>query len=174
MMPTLRQRGFSLIEAMVALLVIAVGLLGVAGLQALSLNSTSSSRVRALAAIEASNMAAYIGANASYWRNLGPGGMNVSVMPGTPVTLSDANLDAITTDCASGTCTPQQMAAYDLKQWGNAQQLGHLPAGEGAVSCGISGVCTVTVGWSQKTMTASAGGTSLASAVTYFRMVVQP
>lgn len=169
-----KHKGFSLIEAMVALLVIAVGLLGIAGMQALSVNSTATSRVRALASIEASNMAAYMGANSSYWR--GALGVSVTVSPQAGgAVLTDATLNSLSVDCAGSTCTPQQMAAYDLKQWGSAQQLGLLPGGEGAVSCNaISGVCTVTVGWSQKEMATNTTGAALAPAVTYFRMVVQP
>ena len=170
-----RQSGFSLIEAMVALLVIAVGLLGIAGMQALSLNNTTSSRVRAVAAIDASNMASYMGANASYWRNLGAGGLSVTVTPsGSAAVLSDATLNSIAVDCAANQCTPQQMAAYDLKQWGAVQQLGLLPGGVGVVSCGSAGECTVTVGWNQKNMAVNGAASGLAQAVTYFRMVVQP
>lgn len=168
------QTGFSLIEAMIALLIIAVGLLGIAGMQALSLNTTSTSRVRALAAVEASNMAAYMAGNASYWNSFGAAGFNVTVTPGTPVNLSDATLNGINTDCGQTTCTPQQMAAYDLKQWGGSEQLGILPGGVGAVSCGAAGACTVAVGWRQQQMLASGSTATLAPAVTYFRMVAQP
>lgn len=169
------QRGFSLIEAMVALLIIAVGLLGIAGLQGLGLNSTSTSRVRALAAIEASNMAAYLGSNSSFWHNLPPGGYSVTATPAPPaVALSDATLNGLNVDCTQTTCTPQELAAYDLKQWAGSSQLGLLPGGVGAVICGVQGTCTITVGWNQKQMAGSTTSTALAPSVTYFRMVVQP
>ena len=167
------QSGFSLIEAMVALLVIAVGLLGIAGMQAMSINSTATSRVRALAAIQASNMAAYMAANGSYWRNAY--GTNVTVTPaGASATLSDSTLNGINSNCESASCTPQQMAAYDLKQWGSSNQLGSLPSGMGAVVCGNTGVCTIIAGWKEKTMAPNADGNTLAPAATYYRMVVQP
>ena len=50
-------RGFSLVEVMVAVIVICVGLLGIAKMQALALSNTTTSRLRALAAIEAAGLA---------------------------------------------------------------------------------------------------------------------
>ncbi|MGC1459686.1 MAG: prepilin-type N-terminal cleavage/methylation domain-containing protein, partial [Steroidobacteraceae bacterium] len=52
-----RQRGFSLIEVMVAVIIIAVGMLGIAKMQALGLSTTESSGVRSLVAIEAASLA---------------------------------------------------------------------------------------------------------------------
>src|SRR5690554_3683306 len=43
-----RSRGFTMIEVLVALIILAIGLLGVAGMQALSLTQTSNSSVRSL------------------------------------------------------------------------------------------------------------------------------
>jgi len=43
--------GFSLVEVMVAIVVICVGLLGVAKLQALALSNTTTARLRSLAAL---------------------------------------------------------------------------------------------------------------------------
>ncbi len=52
-----RTQGFSLIEVMVALIIIAVGMLGIAKMQALALSNTESSGVRSLVAIEAASLA---------------------------------------------------------------------------------------------------------------------
>src|SRR5580700_12341596 len=60
-------RGFSLIEVMVALIIIAVGMLGIAKMQALALSTTESSGVRSLVAIEAASLAASMHANRDYW-----------------------------------------------------------------------------------------------------------
>ena len=46
-----RTRGFSLLEVMVALVIISIGLLGVAKMQALAYASTSTASSRSLAAI---------------------------------------------------------------------------------------------------------------------------
>ncbi len=65
-----RARGFSLIEVLVALLVISIGLLGIAKMQALALANTNGGRLRALAAIEAASLAASMQAERNYWGNL--------------------------------------------------------------------------------------------------------
>ena len=44
-----RTRGFSLVEVMVAVVVLCVGLLGVAHMQALALSNTTTARMRSLA-----------------------------------------------------------------------------------------------------------------------------
>ena len=62
-----RLLGFSLVEVMVALIIICVGLLGIAKLQALMLSNTGTSRMRALAALEASSIAATMHADRDYW-----------------------------------------------------------------------------------------------------------
>lgn len=161
-----RQHGFSLIEAMIALLIIAVGLLGIASMQAMSISNTATSRIRALAAIEASNMAAYMGANATYWRTVAlPFSITVTPPGSTPAT-----------NCTSASCTPAEMAAYNLKQWAGPDQLGLLPGGVGTIINNTTqpGVFTVSVGWMQKRMATSAGGQTAAPVMTYYRIVVQP
>lgn len=182
------QQGFSLVEALVALLIIAVGLLGIAGMQALSLSSTSNSRVRALAAMEASNMAAYMAANATFWRNV-PAGFSAVIAPiGVPfganasLTTSDTALSSAfgaNTSCDQVQCTPTQMAAYDLMQWGTNQnpQLALLPQGVGSIGYSSTGVLIVSVGWTEQHKEGSELGTSstyLAPSTTWYRIVVQP
>jgi type IV pilus assembly protein PilV len=60
-------KGFSLVEVMVALVIIAIGMFGIAKMQAVALSSTGASRSRALAAIEASSLASAMHANRLYW-----------------------------------------------------------------------------------------------------------
>jgi len=62
-------RGFSLIEVMVAVIVICVGMLGIAKMQALSLSNTTTARLRSLAAIEAASLASAMHSNRQYWAN---------------------------------------------------------------------------------------------------------
>src|SRR2546430_13031518 len=60
-------RGFSLVEVMVAVIVICVGMLGIAKLEALSVSNTTTARLRSLAAIEAASLAAAKHTNRQYW-----------------------------------------------------------------------------------------------------------
>lgn len=57
---------------MVALIVISVGLLGIAKMQALALSNTTAARLRSLAAIEAASLAASMHSNRLYWATTPP------------------------------------------------------------------------------------------------------
>ncbi|WP_153741447.1 type IV pilus modification protein PilV [Marinobacter nauticus] len=48
-----KQRGFTMIEVLVAMIILAIGLLGVAGIQALSLKQTSNSSIRSMVTMHA-------------------------------------------------------------------------------------------------------------------------
>ena len=75
---------------MVALIIIAIGMLGIAKMQGLALSSTTASRSRALAAIEASSLAAAMQANRVYWSNSAstPGTITITTSAGTPTFTS--------------------------------------------------------------------------------------
>lgn len=175
-----RPCGFSLIEVMVALVVIAVGLLGIAGMQALALSNTNIARTRSIATIEASSIAAAMQTNPAYWSTGAvPANLTVTGKVGgtwSATTLSNGALNGQVSDCSSGPCTGIEMAAYDLKIWG--QQLAkQIPGGKGVIACllGANNVvnCTVTVNWNEKNVAlnqATQSGTSQ-HAIT---LVVQP
>lgn len=171
---TPRQGGFTLLEVLIALLVISIGLLGIAGMQALAINNTSVARVQSLAAMQAASLAAAMQANEAYWQKTGAI-TNTSV---NGAVLGDANLNGQAVNCSAGVCTPVQMAGWDLKQWGSDLQLpGHLPGGTGQVTCtnnvGIPITCTISVFWQEKTVGLNAGQGAAAQQQTY-SMVVQP
>ncbi len=77
--PPVAAGGFSLIEVMVAVLVISIGLLGIAKMQALSLSNTSNSRLRALAAVESGSIASAMQADRGYWTTLTTVGADLTV-----------------------------------------------------------------------------------------------
>jgi type IV pilus assembly protein PilV len=161
-----RARGFSLIEVLVALLVISIGLLGIAKMQGLVLSNTNGGRLRALAAIEAASLAASMDGERNYWGKLttqlnitvlGTPGAN-STTPGTSVITSSDTMQNATITCpalntatmqvvpctggltctsTASPCTAQQMAAYDLQQWsGRLQQV--LGATNSSIVCYVN------------------------------------
>ena len=172
-----RAGGFSLVEVMVALIVICVGLLGVAKMQALSLSNMTTSRERALAAFEAAGLAGAMHSNRAYWAAT-PAGFTVAVHPlaAPAIASSDgalqgqASADFAAGQAANGAtgvnacvgaaaglaqCTPVNLAAYDLARWTTSLQ-GLLPNPTAAISCpNVAGVtlptsCTIQISWTEK------------------------
>jgi len=172
-----RQRGFSLVEVMVALVVISVGLLGIAKMRALALASTTVASMRSLAAIEAASLASTMHTNRGYWTSTAPnatGGITVTATaPGPNTNISPAALTG-GPDCAAGVCTSAQLAGYDLTKWAaEAQQV--LPNYVALVNCtAISPVsCTVQITWTEKAVALSAQGAQAQAAPTY-TLYVEP
>ena len=162
------QQGFTLLEILVALVIVSIGLLGLAGMQAVAINNTTTARLRSIAAIDAASLAAMMHANPAYWRNISG-------------TVTQSNIPAAGS-CASSTCTASQVAGYDVAQWQSvlsANQIA-LPSASGTFTCNSSvtapPVCTITISWQEKMMAANLTGTTASSAYTTatYQMVVQP
>ncbi|ALF90749.1 hypothetical protein RSUY_44460 (plasmid) [Ralstonia solanacearum] len=172
-----RQAGFSILETLVTLIVVGVGLLGLAKIQAASVSSTQNSRVRSLIALQTESLAAAMHANKGFWAaGLAPSTFTVS---GTTVTDASGTLSATVSGCSSA-CTPSQLAAYDVQAWASAMNA-KFPSYSTTVTCsttvGVPVSCNVTVSWSEKyvainSMTAASGVTS--SATQSFTLYVQP
>lgn len=145
------ERGFSLIEVLVALIVIAVGLLGIGKMQALALASTHSASMRSLAAIEAASLAASMHADRDFWDATPPVTTTVS---GTSVTSTTSGFPAASANCQAVAvpCTPTSLASYDLDQWVLAlNQL--LPDVSATINCPNQTPplsCTIQISWSEK------------------------
>src|SRR5205814_9211821 len=112
-----RSRGFTMIEMLVALVVLAVGMLGVAILFGISLHSGSS----AIARMQAVNLAAVLADRIRANRRAGDAPNNA---------YGGASADNHCTGAGAASCTPGQMAAYDLYLW--QRRLSLASAGETA------------------------------------------
>jgi type IV pilus assembly protein PilV len=183
--PKAISRGFSLVEVMIALIVVSLGLLGVAKLEAVSYSSTSVANKRSLAAFEAASLAAAMHVNRGYWANTDPAGANIALQ-GTAFTVVSgaANLAlslgaVVPAIPGPGTCTNlvapcavTDLAAYDLLNWAtdlNAK----LPNDTATISCGaltpIS--CTIQISWTESSVaTTSAEATQQAAATGAFEV----
>lgn len=124
-----RSGGFTLLEVMIALLVLSIGLLGIAALQGVGLRSSHGAYLTSQASLLAYDMADRIRAN-----------------PETPATYD--GFDTATVDC--GAALPAApLADADLSQWACAvQQL--LPFGSATIA-GVAGAnvdtYTITIVW---------------------------
>ena len=137
------QQGFNLIEVMVALVVLSIGLLGLAGLQVLGLKYNHQSYERTQATILINDIIDRMRANP----DAASAGTYVSAAPTTaPTTYSG---------CFSpgSYCTSAQVAAYDLNEWRGAiaaQRM--LPQGSGAISRNGT-LYSVTIRWIENDLT---------------------
>jgi type IV pilus assembly protein PilV len=162
--------GFSLIEVMVAVVIICIGLLGIAKMQAMALSNSNMSRQRSLAAIEAASFASAMHSNREYWGNfLVDFTVSINGNPAA-VASTDAVLQAQTTAdmgnlnaCvgnASGlpVCgTAVNLAAFDLARWWANSVSVQLPNPTATVSCPAAPIgnpspvsCTVQIKWTEK------------------------
>jgi type IV pilus assembly protein PilV len=125
-----RQGGFGLIEVLVALLILSIGLLGMASLQTLSLQQTTGSQARTQAILLAEDLVERIRANRP--------NRNAYGLANPAAVACDTNF-AI----ANG-----GVAADDLNEWQNALAC-LLPGGNGEVT--VNGdVVTVDITWSSR------------------------
>jgi type IV pilus assembly protein PilV len=184
--PLSASRGFSLVEVMVALIVIAVGMLGIAKMQGLALSSTGASRSRALAAIEASSLAAAMQANRAYWSLAGAGTLTATVATsgGTATTTSgDATLQTAIGNAGGGsactgtsvsnlsclcttTCLAANLAGADLYDWGQTLA-GFLPSATATVTCNRTDTpvdCKILISYLENTVSMTSQQASAAVA----------
>jgi type IV pilus assembly protein PilV len=177
--------GFALIEVMISLLIVSVGLLGIAKMHALAIGNTQVAGSRALAAIYAGSLSSAMHANRAYWQaGLAPASTTVVGNTDGTTTIGDTTLNGQTANCtysSSNTapqCTPVQLASADLKTWG--QSLLQLPGGNGLVSCsttvGLPVTCSITVSWNEKYVGLNTGtlNSSQQTASKSFIALVQP
>jgi type IV pilus assembly protein PilV len=124
--------GFSLIEVLVALVVLSVGMMGIAALHGQSLGAARTAQYRSIAIVLASDMADRIRLNR----------LGQAAYMGA----------AVNTLCASGTtCAPAAMASYDLWFW-NMEVAQRLPGGTSQVIFNpgtVPPTYTINVNWTE-------------------------
>lgn len=164
-----KSRGFSLVEVLVALVVVSIGLLGLAKMQSVALASTTVSGTRSIVAIEAASLAAMMHANPDYWQN--------NLVPQTTTISYNNNPFSGAIVCMIGgagagtnACTPTQMAQYDLDQWAIAVKK-LLPVFTSTITCklvttapGNSSIsCVIQVQWPENAVAMDANQSNIAN-----------
>lgn len=121
--------GFSLLEALIALVIVMVGLLGIAGLQALAVRNSAQAHIRTMAAAGVRGLAAGMRANSAYWTSPSAPATVSIAWSSSGASISPSTL-AGAPNCTSQSCSPSDSAAYDLGQW--ALSLATFPPGTAA------------------------------------------
>jgi len=131
-----RQQGFTLLEVLIALLVLSIGLLGLAALQTTGLRSNEMASMRTTSTMLAYDITDRMRAN--------PQG----ITDGDYEIDSDLITESVT-DCTSDDCNPEQLALYDLNQWKTA--VATLPGGLADITqdAGPPLTHTITVRWDE-------------------------
>ena len=140
-----QQNGFTLIEILVAVLVLSVGMLGIAGLQTQGTRHVYDAQLHTLAVLQAQDIADRMRTNITGIRDGEYN--NRSDTPNNP-------------GCNSSSCTSEKLADYDMYRW-NTDNAALLPSGAGQIACedpsgsalangsdaDIGSRCTITVRW---------------------------
>lgn len=155
---TKRARGFTLIEVLVSLFVLAVGLLGLALLQTTGLRLNTDSYSRTQATYAAYDIIDRMRASVKGLRSNSDVISTLSryhIPATTNATTAIANYQACkasSCQCASSACSSTQLATYDLGQW-YEQQDRSIPGARDAVAASGGGRATVNVANNAVTVT---------------------
>ncbi len=155
------EKGFTLLEVLIAVLVFSFGLLGIAGMMTISVKSNHNGYLRSQASFLAENMMDRMRANpTALWNDWYAG------------TAAQGALNC------NSPCDYQALAAYDMQAWADSLAV-TLPNGVGTINCVANsalpstivsadlpsiwfpappydGVCTVTVIWDESNRTSAA------------------
>ena len=172
-----RQRGVSLIEVLVAVMIFTIGLLGLAGLLIMATRSNQAAYLRTQVVFLAHNMADRMSANP------------VAVWDGSYNSNNYPTATSITTKCdLAASCTPDNLAAHDMQAW-STQLATFLPNVKATINCANSsagfspstaqygmrppygGNCAMTITWAER---GTGDSSKITAAPTTFTWDFQP
>ncbi len=149
--------GFTLIEVLIAMLILSLGLLGIAGTLLTATRSSTSNYLRQQGVQYAYDIVDRMHANSTIANSASSGNPYVVALAAPAATIGK--------DCTATSCNTAQMAAYDVWQWQTTLK-NNLPGGLGRVSVTPVGTpattaqITVTVTWSDQPAQAKFGDTA--------------
>ncbi len=145
-----RADGFTIVEVLISLLILSVGLMGLATLQVVGLQNTQGGAQRAQAAFLAYDITDRMRTNPAAV-TAGSYNLAAPVINTQPQGVGPGPVAIVMVDCfgAAANCSSAQMAAHDLGQW--QTQLGaYLNNGTGAIATVdniTTTLVTVTIQW---------------------------
>jgi type IV pilus assembly protein PilV len=191
-------RGFSLVEIMVAVVVICVGLLGIAKMQALAVSSTNTARMRAMAAFQAASLASAMHSNRGYWASAAavassPVTVTIPAGAAAAITVSPAGFAQPDTACMVTTVSAvpacpgaQRLAGFDVQRWAEST-LGLLPNLTTTITCQGAvqpASCIIQMSWTEQTRAVNSSEKSVAivdsqlaaagGSLDYYTLYVEP
>ena len=143
-----KNQGFAMIEALVAILILSIGVLGMVGMQSAAIRYEQNSWARSAVSMMGGEIADRIRANAGTANNTAYSYTNNYVDERT--LIDEGSAFTLTVDCTSTVCTPDQLAIFDLIRWRDS--LNRLaPGAVGLVSGSRAQSYVVTIAWFDKT-----------------------
>lgn len=165
------QFGVSLLEVLASLLLIAVGVLGLAKMQALSIANAKVSGSRGFVALQGSSLAALLRGNKGYWQS----SAGATLCTGTTCTFSGTSttlfgsvpaLSSCQGTTAATICTTAQIAALDINTWMTNMNT-QIPNYTTILTCsGTPTSCTIQINWYEKASGMNTTTASMAAATT--------
>ena len=171
-LPSASEGGFTLIELLITVVIVSVGLLGLAKLQAAAAAETSTARTRSIMAYQAESLAGAMRANRGFW------GQTIGTMPkvttaagatnGAYTVVTGSVPASSTKDCTSVVCSKEELAAWDINTWTSAYAT-QFPSATSIIACvNTSGpvTCDITLSWSEHYVGINKSTTATGAAVT--------
>ncbi|MCH8619687.1 type IV pilus modification protein PilV [Undibacterium sp. TS12] len=148
-----KQKGVSMVEIIVTMVIVAIGLLGVASLQANTLKYLKSANYRSEATQAAYDISDRMRANGQAIKDKDTGAAPNFYNYQTPYATTIASLPTVPGCANSNNCTPQEVANKDVAEW--LRTLGtRMYGGAGYIVQNAVGGYDVTVMWKEPNFTA--------------------
>jgi type IV pilus assembly protein PilV len=150
-----RQSGSTLIEALIALVVFAIGMVGIAGLMSAGIKYQTGNEARLNVSAALNDMSERIRVNVA-GANGYTGVVNGVAATGTGYQLAATYADQVAAasqlpnpNCLSADCTPAELATYDVTTWRTLLKA-TLPGGAGYITGDVTKGFIVSVMWMDK------------------------
>ena len=140
--------GFTLLEVMIAMMILAIGLLGMASLMVTSLQNNQGAYARAQATVLAYDIVERMRANRTK-----------AEADSSPYALASGSPGDAAKDCQQNGCNPSEMAAWDMAQWWTDLQTS-IPGATATVKQISGRSYEINLSWQETSLARSANNTA--------------